>query len=155
MTKTQEHKLIIWGLLAVSVAIIAYLLLQPSQAAATGTQTDATPANPVSYSIPALQIPGNTYVVNAPPTGLPNVYNIGAPTFPIAASNGDCSCGCGSNGDGSITYSFGGFNTAETNTFNQLQMTAQAADNASMQAILNSFGYSEGVAVSDATPLNF
>ena len=151
MTKTQEHKLIVWALLAVAVIIILWLLFQ-GKAGAVQTSPADTASTPTTYTLPPLSIPGNSYVINAPASGLPNIYEIGTPPPAIAATNGDCSCGCGSNGDGSVTYSFGAFNTAETNIFDQLQTTADAADQASMTAILQGFGYNEGVFVGNATP---
>lgn len=152
MTKTQEHKIIIWALLAVAVAIIIWLLMH-EQSAAPAT----TSSNPLTGSTPqapgVAQIPGgNTINYGVPATGLPNTYSVGTPPAAIAASNGDCSCGCDGSDSGSITYNFGGYNAAETNTFDALQYTSDAVQALSLQGILNSLGYNEGVAVSNATP---
>lgn len=151
MTKTQEHKLIIWALLAIAVAIIIWLLMQEK-----GSTVTPVASNPLLSSTPVApgvaQIPGGNTVNYGQTTFPAATYNIGTPASPNAASNGNCSCGCDGTGGGNVTYSFGAYNAAETTSFDALQYASDAVNALSMQAILNTFGYSEGVAVSNATP---
>lgn len=147
MTKAQEHKLVIWALLAVAVAIIIYLLFD--QNASTPAATGSSVLQPGDYGPGVASVP-DASIVPGNPNGIPAPITFIVPpvNLPYSMAGGDCSCGCGN----SVTIPA----LANQNTlFDELQSQANAALAASDAAILSSFGYQMGVAVNNNTPLGF
>jgi hypothetical protein len=152
MTKTQEHKLVVWGLLAIAIALIIWAWITQSysgNASTTASNAPGTVLSPGVYGAGVAQVPTPNVVVGAP-NGLPAplTFTTPAANVPFSMDGGNCSCGCGNQ---VVVPALANQNAL----FDALQTQANAALAASDAAILSSFGYNMGIAVNNNTPLGF
>lgn len=149
MTKTQEHKIVIWAFLLVAIAIIIWLLFDQGAATPAAASTTSPTLTPGAYG-PGVAAAATPNLNQQSTQGLPAPlqFTVPAVNMPYSMSGGDCSCGCGD----SVTVPA---LANSTSTFYALEQQADAALAASDAAVLSSFGYTMGVAVNNNTPLGF
>lgn len=143
----KHHDLVLWGLIALAIAFIIWLLLRKHPIGYTTKNTYGLNDSPV-YSIG-----GNSYTI-PPPLGYPgNQYNLFPANSPQMTPGPPCSCGCTSCGGNSsgTTFTFPDFSGLFDTTISALQ----AADLSLINGITSNLAYGERVFVTNNTPTGF
>lgn len=141
----KHHDLLFWGLIALAVAVIIWLLLRkhPVGKGNTYNLTDN----------PAYNIPGLNLTVNPPANGFAgDTYNLGGNQSDQIMPGPPCACGCsGGNSGAPTTFNFPNFGDLFDTTIAALT----AADTALIAGMTSQLPYGERTYVTNATNTPF